>query len=362
MNDSDPLVDVTIAVHSATRPVRRAVSSVLNGTTALVRVIVVAHNIDPAIIRNNLGDLATDARVCLLELQDGIRSPAGPMNLGFANSTAPFIALLGSDDEFAPGALDSWLRVQRETGASAVIPKIAIVGRHNNPLPPLRDGRRARRLDAAKDRLAYRSAPLGLIDRDRFGHLRFAEGLSTGEDIALTAELWFRGRNLAADIDGPSYVGHEDEKDRVTFTPRPVHEDFAFLAGLEDAAWFRRLSGRARTAVVVKLLRIQFLSAIGVRATNAEELVTHQPELRTALGRLERLAPRALRLLSRVDHRIIAEAFSAAPDIERIKVLANDRWNQRSFGALLTPNPLYSLHRQAMVRLFFAANRTDRMI
>jgi hypothetical protein len=284
------------------------------------------------------------------------------MNLGFATSTAPFIALLGSDDEFAPGALDSWLRVQRETGASTVIPKIAIVGRHNNPLPPVRNGRRSRRLDASRDRLAYRSAPLGLIDRARFGHLRFAEGLSSGEDIALTAELWFRGTRIAVDIDGPAYVGHEDEKDRVTFTARPVHEDFAFLAGLEQAAWFRSLRPRARTAVVVKLLRIQFLSAIGVRATTSDDLVTHQDALRNTLHRLEALAPRASRLLSRVDHRIIAEAFSPTPDVDRIKVLANDRWNQRSFGALLTPNPLRSLHRQAMLRLFFAANRTDRIV
>ncbi|MCZ4300518.1 glycosyltransferase [Microbacterium oxydans] len=361
MTGAAPLVDVTIAVHSATRPVRRAVASVLDGTTAPVRVIVVAHNIDPAIIRDNLGDLATDDRVLLLELQDGVHSPAGPMNTGFAHSTAPFIALLGSDDEFAPGALDSWLRVQGETGATSVIPKIAIIGRHNNPLPPVRRGRRARRLDAARDRLAYRSAPLGLIDRNRFGHLRFTEGLSSGEDIALTAELWFCGRNLAVDIDGPAYVGHEDENDRVTFTPRPVREDFAFLADLEGAAWFRALSSRGRTAVVVKLFRIQFLSAIGVRATSTEELVTHQPELSETRERLESLAPRALRLLSRVDHRIISEAFSAAPDVERIKILANDRWNQRSFGALLTPNPWLSLHRQGMMRLFFAASRTDRI-
>lgn len=356
---TSPAVDVTIAVHSATRPIRRAVASVLDGTAAPVRVIVVAHNIDPAIIRDNLGDRADDERVLLLDLQDGIRSPAGPMNLGFATSTAPFVALLGSDDEFAPGALDSWLRVQRETGASTVIPKIVIVGRHNNPLPPVRGGRRSRRLDAARDRLAYRSAPLGLIDRARFGHLRFAEGLSSGEDIALTAELWFRGHRIAVDIDGPAYVGHEDEKDRVTFTPRPVEEDFAFLSGLEDAAWFRELRPRARTAVVVKLLRIQFLSAIGVRATSTGELVAHQAALRRVLDRLEALAPRALRLLSRVDHRIIAEAFSPAPDVARIGVLANDRWNQRSFGALLTPNPLLSLHPQAMARLFRAANRTD---
>lgn len=361
MSTGDPLVDVTIAVHSATRPIRRAVSSVLEGTAAPVRVLVVAHNIDPEVIRENLGGYATDERVLLLELQDGIRSPAGPMNFGFANSTAPFIALLGSDDEFAPGALDSWLRVQRETGATAVIPKVTLVGRHNNPLPPVRNGRRSRKLDAAKDRLSYRSAPLGLIDRRRFGHLRFTEGLSSGEDIALTGELWFHGRNLAVDIDGPAYVGHEDEGDRVTFTPRSVREDFAFLTGLEAAPWFRALGRRARTAAVVKLLRIQFLSAIGVRATSSEELVAHQRQLRETLDHLTRLAPGAPRLLSRVDHRIIAEAFSTTPDVERIRVLANDRWNQRSLGALLTPNPLDSLHPQAMARLFFAANRTDRI-
>lgn len=361
MTSPSAVVDVTIAVHSATRPIRRAVASVLEGTSAAVRVLVVAHNIDPAVIRGNLGEYATDERVLLLELQDGIRSPAGPMNLGFANSTAPFIALLGSDDEFAPGALDSWLRIQRETGASAVLPKVVLVGRHNNPLPPVRRGRRSRRLDAAKDRLSYRSAPLGLIDRGRFGHLRFAEGLSSGEDIALTGELWFRGRNLAADIDGPPYVGHENEGDRVTFAVRSVREDFAFLPGLADAPWFQGLSRRARTAAVVKLLRIQFLSAIGVRATTSAALLAHQDELRETLEHLTLLAPGALRLLSRVDHRIIDEALSTTPDVERIKVLANDRWNQRSLGALLTPNPLHSLHAQAMARVFFAANRTDRI-
>ncbi len=119
---TEPLVDVTIAVHSSTRPIARAVASVIDHTSAAVRVNVVAHNIDPEIIRENLGAYASDPRVRLLSLHDGIPSPAGPMNHGFANSTAPFISVIGSDDELAPGAIDSWLSVQAETGATPVHP------------------------------------------------------------------------------------------------------------------------------------------------------------------------------------------------------------------------------------------------
>lgn len=356
--EQTPLIDLTVPVHSAARPVRRAVASALAGTTAPIRVLVVAHNIDPSIIEANLGDLAVDPRVTLTELQDGVSSPAGPMNQGFASSTAPFISLLGSDDELAPGALDSWLAVQKKTGATAVLPKITIVGRDSNPLPPIRSGRRRRRLDAAKDRLAYRTAPLGLIDRSRFGHLRFSEGLSSGEDIALSAELWFHSRIIAVDTDGPGYLVHEDAGDRVSFTPRPVPEDFAFLDDFEDAPWFTSLRRSARTALVVKLLRIQYLNAITLRCSSRDELLRHQNDLRDVLTRLQRMAPAAPALLSRVDHRIVAEALSSLPDTDRITILAHDRWNQRSFGALLTPNPLRSLHRQAMVPLFLASNRT----
>ena len=165
---TEPLVDVTIAVHSQTRPIARAVSSVLDHTTAPVRVNVVAHNIDPEIIRANLGAYAADPRLRLLHLADGIASPAGPMNHGFARSEAPFLSLMGSDDELAPGAIDSWLALQQRTGAEMVLAKIRLADGRTDPYPPIRGGRRTTGLDGRKDRLAYRSAPLGLIDRARF--------------------------------------------------------------------------------------------------------------------------------------------------------------------------------------------------
>lgn len=57
---SCPVVDVTIAVHTETRPIARAVGSVLDHTVSPVRLIVVAHNIDAAVICAGLGSYAAD--------------------------------------------------------------------------------------------------------------------------------------------------------------------------------------------------------------------------------------------------------------------------------------------------------------
>ena len=50
---TQPVVDVVIAVHTAQRPVARAVASVLD-CRAPVRVTVVAHHVEPALIEANL--------------------------------------------------------------------------------------------------------------------------------------------------------------------------------------------------------------------------------------------------------------------------------------------------------------------
>lgn len=133
--EQTPEVDVIIPVHSEMRPVRRAAASVLEHTEAAVRVTVIAHNIEKDIIVRNLGDVAADRRVRVLNLDDGIRSPAGPMNAGLDHVTAPFFAVLGSDDEFAPGAIDAWLGLQRATNASVVLAAIDLVSGRRDPFP-----------------------------------------------------------------------------------------------------------------------------------------------------------------------------------------------------------------------------------
>ncbi|MCE7482860.1 glycosyltransferase [Microbacterium profundi] len=355
-----PLVDVTIAVHSATRPIARAVASVVNGTAAPYRVNVVAHNIDPEIIRSNLGEYADHPAVRLLSLRDGIPSPAGPMNLGMAEATAQFHTLLGSDDEFAPGAIDSWLALQRRTGAEVVIGRIRLVTGGPDPYPPVRRGRRTRDLSADRDRLHYRSAPLGLIDRSRFGDLRFAEGLASGEDLAYSATLWITANNIAYDLYGPPYVGHDDAEDRVTSAPRSVEADFEFLRTIEEASWFLTASTADRHALAVKLLRIHFFDAVAARL-EIPGIATVSDDLLRMLDRICAWAPGVLSVLSQADRRVIDELRTGSPEPERTRVLLGRRWIYLSLGAQLTRNPFFVLHRQAPLRTLFAGARSQRV-
>lgn len=352
-----PQIDLIIPVHSPTRPINRAVSSVLDGTRVPVRVTVVAHNIDPDLIRHNLGDLLQDPRCRLLPFADGIASPAGPMNFGIDNATAPLIAVMGSDDHLAAGALDSWWQIHRETDASTVLARIQITGRGYDPYPPVRNGRRSRRLDARKDRLAYRSAPLGLIDRARFADLRFTEGLPSGEDLAYSATLWFTGHDIAYDRSGPAYVVNDDATDRVTFSARTVAQDFAFLDAIEATSWFPSLPRKEREALAVKILRVHFFDAVLARVRSEEGIAAHRADLEGVILRLDRMAPGVLRLLARVDRQVIDEIRGSAPDAARILGLLDARWNYRTVGALLPRNPFVAAHRQAPLRTLYAGLR-----
>lgn len=348
-----PEVDVIIAVHASTRPVDRAVASVVNHTKASVRVTVIAHNIDPTIIRDNLGSLANDPRVRILALSDGIPSPAGPLNLGLAEATAPFTSVMGSDDEFAPGAIDSWLRLQHRTGAAAVIARIFHVGRGNDPFPPVRIGHHAR-LNPDKDRLSYRSAPLGLVSRKHFGELRFTMGLASGEDLAYTSRVWFSGLPLAVDFSGPAYVGHSDAVDRVTAQPRSVSKDFSFLDEILGTEWFRALPLSHQRALCVKLIRLQVFDAILARSDPATLPQNERANLADVVTRILAAAPGTAGLLSRADRRTLDQVFASELSAEKTRALLDARWNYRSPAALLTANPWRVMHRQAPFRTLLA--------
>lgn len=355
---TSPLAEVTIPVHSGTRPIARAVASIVDHTDASVRVNVVAHNIDPAIIRENLGSYADRPDVRLLELRDGISSPAGPMNHGLAASVAPYVAVLGSDDQFAPGALDSWIEIARTTGATMVLARIQLPGRGIDPYPPVRNGRRTRDLRARQDRLSYRSAPLGLVDRRFFRDLRFTERLASGEDLAYSATLWFTGQHIAYDLTGPAYIVNEDAADRVTFGPRPVIDDFAFLDAIEALPWFGTLSTRDRRALMVKILRVHFFDAVLARVRTPEGILPHCDDLIVVLDRLEHTAPGVTALLARTDRTVLDQLRSGHPDPTAILHAIDARWNYRTVGAMLPRNPLLAFHSQAPFRTLRAGLRT----
>lgn len=361
MSVRNPLVDVIIPVHSKTRPIARAAGSVLDGTTAPIRVTVVAHNIDPDTIAQNLGEYLNDPRLRLLHLSDAIASPAGPMNFGLDHATAPFVSLLGSDDEFEKGLVDSWLAMQRLTGADVVLSKIQEIQGIIDPYPPVRMGSRTRELDPRKDRLSYRSSPLGLVNRESFPDLRFSAGLGSGEDLIYTLTLWFTSKKIAYDLGGPRYIGHGDAEDRVTRSARPLADDFAYLDELEALPWFATTTQANRTAVTVKLMRLHLFDALSARMPSALEgtLPGHE-EFATLVSRLAALAPASIRLLSIADRAVIDELKSSTPRTSQLAKLLERRQQYRSVQVLIPRNTFYLLHRQAPLRTLGAGFRILR--
>jgi len=367
--DTGPRVDVVVAVHTDERPIARAVSSALDNR-APVRVTVVCHHVPAERIAAALADLPARARaagheVRLVEHSDGVASPAGPFNKGLDLAEAPFVALLGSDDRFAPGAVDSWLALADETRADAVIPRLAYARPDGTvravvPTPPTRPWR-SRDLDPVRDRLAYRSAPLGLLRREtleRLG-LRHAEGQPVGEDLELSTRLWFEGERIAFDRSGPAYLIGEDGADRITFAPRPLAQDLLWLPGMLEARWFRAMPLGHRRALAVKILRIHLFGAIHYRSDPAGWTAEERRVLRALSMDVLTAAPDAERVLSRAERDLLDAALDPAVPASRLVELSARR-RRHGTPATLVPRDLSRvLAREAPLR-FMAASALVR--
>lgn len=353
-----PAVDVITAVHTPSRPVERAVGSVLKHTVADVRVTVVVHNTDPAPISARLQEYLDDPRLRVITHTDDYRTPAGPKNLGLSLATAQYTAMLDSDDSLEPGALDAWLAAA-ETPAGAADAVIAPTsGAHGrlHPSPPIRwtRARTGSPLDPYLDRLAYRASPLGLIGRARFGHLRFAEGIPTGEDQPVTAELWFTpGSRVVFPTRAPRYLEHDDQVDRVTAVSRSVAEEFASLdvTLAPGTPWAR--SKNARLSLGVKLMRVHLFDALRARINGAWDREAAS-QLAEAAERIAAWAPLAPGLLSRADARLLAAIRAEETDSAILRELLAARGHLRSPGALLPQRMRYVFHSQAPLRYHLA--------
>ena len=352
-----PDVDVVVAVHDPRRPVARAVASVLEQQGAHVRVSVVCHNTDPSgiagALRSALGGTVPE-QVRLLELQDGIPSPAGPFNLGLDRAEAPYVSIMGSDDWFERGAVASWLALARD-GAEAVVPHLKHAGGAAVPTPPTRP-RRVSGLDPVLDRLAYRSAPLGLVRRDTIGRLglRMREGLRVGEDVAFATALWI-GARVARDRRGPAYVIGDDAVERVTYAPRSIADELAFVHDLLAMPWFTALPLATRRAVAVKVARIHVFGAVFHRQDPEFWTQDERLDLRAVTVALDGAAPRFDRVLSVADRRLLDLARSPSSPTNALIAASTRRRRHGLPDTLVTRDLTRILAREAPLR-FMAAS------
>lgn len=348
-----PLVDVVIAVHDASRPIARSVASVLENNRSLIRVIVVAHNLPIGKIQAALGQWADDERVVLVHLQDGVPSPSGPMNLGFDAATAPFVTLLGSDDTFEPGTLDRWLAIARAEGADFVIANRQEPDGVYAPSPPVRIGRR-NRLNGAKDRLSYRAAPLGLMRRSKFGHLRFPQGVPTGEDVPFSSHIWFSGARISFAFGSPGYLVHADQEQRATTDPRPVEDSLRWLATTLDPTqpWMRRAADR--TSLLVKILRQNIPDVARAHLPDIWDEAARS-QMRQAILAIHSADTRAFDYLSRADWDLIETLRAGEATEATVTALLAKRGDIRSVDALIPHRPHLLFASQAPLRTHLAA-------
>ncbi|MGM7697399.1 glycosyltransferase [Microbacterium sp. A84] len=340
-------VEVVIAAHDARRRVDRAVSSALSSMT-VARVLVICHNVDIEEMAACLGAVAEDERVVLVAFRDTVRSPAGPFNAGIELCTEKFIAIMGSDDELTPGAIDAWRRTASETRADVIIAPLRHAEGARVPTPPTL---RHRGLRGARDRLAYRTAPLGLFSRARFGGLRLTPDLATGEDLAFTTRMWFSGASIVRHRAVGEYLIHDGE-DRVTFTVRPVHEELRAVELLLIDEHTRAMSATDRTALAAKLWRISIFGAVHYRVGR------WAADDRAAMSRLTHdlraFAPAAPGLLSRADAALIDALADEQETNERIDNLSRARRRFFSPAALLPAQLSRVFAREAPLRFAFA--------
>lgn len=307
---SRPVLDVVIAVHATTRPIDRAVSSLLtDGETDSIRVTVVCHGVASAEIAAVVGR-PESASLRYLEYRDGVPSPAGPFNHGIRLAEADYVTIMGSDDYAEPGAVRAWTQYVQTHSPDIALMRLC---RQNGSVlaSPLTRIGRTRHLDAVKDRLFYRTAPLALVRREMLAGpaLTLTEGLRTGDDMAMSARLWAEAPRIDVMSDAPCYVIGADARDRITEATMSVGEQLRAVELLVGDVWWRALDDRVRTSLAVKLLRVHILDALVARPSADAWDAGERSDLSRIVRAIVTDAPAALSPLSRADHALLEVAL-----------------------------------------------------
>jgi len=330
--NSAPIVDVIIPIHDPQRSLDRTLRSLLTSGLSIgseVLITVVCHNISAAEISSKLAsDLA--GLVNFLECHDGLPSPAGPRALAIEQTTGRYIAFLDSDDTFDPQALKNWVAQAEKRSLDAVIPPERHESGRAIRTPPVRRFK-VGNLDAVRDRVSYRTAPLGLIRRaaiERLG-LEFGSGVRNGSDQIFALQLWFGSDKVRYARGAPGYVVGADAPTRVTTQMQPLAAELKATRDLLNTPWFANLAANSRRAIAVKFVRLQLFGGVERRLTANVWSKNSRTEAAEFLNTIEQVAAGYQRSLSLAEVRMcLAIAAQVATDAE-LSLLASKR---RAFG------------------------------
>lgn len=342
---------VVIACHDPNRPIRRAVTSVLRSSG--VNVLVVAHNTEPKGMRAALGSL--DSQVRVEPFTDGIPSPTGPFNHGLVIADTRFVSIMGSDDVLETGAVDYWRVLAKRWDADMVLTRLHR-GKARRPIhaPAVRPWLYGA-ADFVKDRLYYRSAPLGLMRRERLEELglRMTPEFPVGEDIAFSMRL-YSSSTVVVQRRGPGYLVGEDVKTRVTTTPRPVDVELRHITDLLSRPWIADWNAAMREGVAIKTLRIHVFGLLLNR-----EMDFWTPAQRESLAEITQslcdFAPGCERAFSQADTALLQAILNTQTPNEQLLQLAHARSRFFSPAALVPAYAQGWWHREGPLRFDVAS-------
>lgn len=363
-------LDVVVAVHDLRRPVHRAVASAVRSADLAgmlpsghrVRVTVACHELDADAVRQTVErawdeageDPDLGAHVRYLEVRDGLGSPSGPFNAGLAAATGRYVAIIGSDDWYADGALGAWVTRADELGSDWLMARLETQDGQHVATPRVRAGRTTE-LDFVRDRLAYRTAPLGLLRRQRLVDLGMmvdgplTPGMKTGGDILLSLRLATSGLRIDYALDLPAYVIGTSGGDRITEATKPVGAELGAHVHLLQQPWVRELPADVRRALAVKMLRIHVLGAVRRRPSPLDWAPGEAGLVRGVVRDLLDLAPGVEQALHRADETLVRDILTAR-DVDDLATASTRRAQAGRLDILLTSSPLANLDRESTVR------------
>lgn len=353
-----PIVEVIIPVHDPRRAIDRAAGSIVRSASfdeAVVRVTVICHNVA---IDDVIAQVSPDirSRIRFLSLSDGIPSPAGPFTYGIDQSQAEFVSIMGSDDWLDDGAIISWIAAARDRRADVIIaPQRHRAGSRvrTPPMRPFRSGR----LDPFRDRLVYRTAPLGLMRRELVAELGlvFPAHLKNGSDQIFSLMLWYSRARCFYPRTAPSYVVGDDAPSRVTTAPRVADEELRAIEELVTNPFFDRLDLASRRAIAAKVARVHLFSGALVRSLDDRWTADDRRTFVRILSTLERQAPGYRRLLSWADLAVLTQLSTGSASSSKLLTLLRRRARFGRPSTVLTPDLRGLFSRHGPARLMVAS-------